>query len=174
MWPWGHLGVGYVLWSVWCRGRDRAPPTTTEFWLVVLGTQLPDLVDKPLAWTLGVLPSGRSLAHSLLTAAVVVAVVTRLGRRYDRERLASCFSLAFVSHPVADALVLVLGGRTEYLGFLLWPATATPYSMDGRSLTDALGRLLHVDVVSPYVLPVVGFVLLWLADGRPGYPSWLR
>jgi len=174
MWPWGHLGVGYILWSVWCRGRDGAPPTTTEFWLVVLGTQLPDLVDKPLAWTLGVLPSGRSLAHSLLTVAVVVAVVTRLGRRHERTRLALCFSLALASHPVADAVTLVRAGRTEYLGFLLWPAVPSPYSADGRSLIDALYRLTDFDVVSAYVLPVVVFLVLWVADGFPGYPSRSR
>jgi len=68
MWPWGHLAVGYLLWSVLVRDRRFRPPTGAETLLLAVGTQFPDAVDKPLAWSLGVLPNGRSLAHSVFLA----------------------------------------------------------------------------------------------------------
>ena len=60
MWPWGHLALGYLLHSPLARARFGRPPTDRATLLLVIGTQLPDLVDKPLAWWLGVLPAGRS------------------------------------------------------------------------------------------------------------------
>ena len=38
---------------------------------LAIGTQLPDLIDKPLTYQFAVLPSGRSLGHSLFFAAVL-------------------------------------------------------------------------------------------------------
>ena len=71
MWPWGHLAVGYLVYSGLSRWRFGRLPGSVATLAVALGTQLPDLVDKPLAWTVNVLASGRSLAHSLDRKSVV-------------------------------------------------------------------------------------------------------
>ena len=57
MWPWGHLVFGYLLYLL---VRPRAWRNGDRFAVIVLmiGTQVPDIVDKPLAWWFGVLPSG--------------------------------------------------------------------------------------------------------------------
>ena len=69
MWPWEHLAFGYLLWSLWLRARGRSLPGDWEALVLVFATQLPDLVDKPLAWQLGVLPGGRSLGSRGATIA---------------------------------------------------------------------------------------------------------
>ena len=63
MWPWGHLGVAYLLYSLYSRGRFRRPPRPEPTLAVVFGSQFADLVDKPLAWGLG--PPRRSNARTL-------------------------------------------------------------------------------------------------------------
>jgi len=61
--------------------RKGRAVTNKEFWFLLFATQLPDLVDKTLGWSLDVLPSGRSLAHSLFTTVLLVFIVSLIGRR---------------------------------------------------------------------------------------------
>ena len=68
MWPWGHAAAGYLLYTLWARRRFHRPPAGAATLALAVGTQFPDLVDKPLAWTFGISPSGRAGAHSLLIA----------------------------------------------------------------------------------------------------------
>ena len=63
MWPWDHLAFGYVWYTLASRGWDGRPPSNAAAIALAVGTQFPDLVDKPLAWWLDVLPAGRSLGH---------------------------------------------------------------------------------------------------------------
>ena len=49
--PWGHLAIGYLCLSLAIRARWRVPPQGPAVIAVAIGTQLPDLIDKPLAWT---------------------------------------------------------------------------------------------------------------------------
>ena len=74
MWPWEHLAVGYIAFSVMQRvgGRQGVPALAVV--ALALGTQLPDLIDKLLGWGIGILPGGRSLGHSLLFALPVVVL----------------------------------------------------------------------------------------------------
>lgn len=58
MWPWGHAAIGYLLFSMDTRLRYGRRPGGPATILLFFGTQFPDLVDKPLAWTLPLLPSG--------------------------------------------------------------------------------------------------------------------
>jgi len=66
MWPWGHLAVGYVAFSVFVRFRLGRQPSGHAALALAVATQLPDLIDKPLAWQFGLLSSGISVAHSIL------------------------------------------------------------------------------------------------------------
>ncbi|PSQ27664.1 hypothetical protein BRD03_05435 [Halobacteriales archaeon QS_9_68_17] len=86
MWPWGHLAVGYLLYAASSRRQRARPPDGAETILIAFGTQFPDLGDKPLAWTVSVLPNGRSLAHSAFVAAAVIGGVRWLCRRADARR----------------------------------------------------------------------------------------
>lgn len=119
MWPWGHLAFAYVLYSGVVHLRYRRGPAWPGIVLVALGSQTPDLIDKPLAWTLNVLPSGRSLGHSFLVGTVVVFVAVALLRRYRLKGWP--FALGYYSHLLGDSIRPLLDGRIHDLAFLLWP-----------------------------------------------------
>lgn len=171
MLPWGHAAVGYLCHSLWSRFATGGPPTDRAVWLLLFATQLPDLVDKPLGWSLAVLPSGRSLAHSAFTAAAVVAVAVHLGRRYDTVELPVAFSIGYVTHIVTDAIPLLARGETEYLVFLLWPLIETPYDPAGKTIFGELPSLAAGGFFDPRdVVVLLALVALWAVDGFPGLP----
>ncbi len=112
MWPLGHAAVGYLLYTLATRARFDRPPTALALCALLVGTQFPDLVDKPLAWYVGVLPTGRTLAHSLLVLIPVSLVVLALARRYDRTELGFAFVLGALSHAVVDVIPALWGAAT--------------------------------------------------------------
>ncbi|NEU58080.1 metal-dependent hydrolase [Halorussus sp. MSC15.2] len=179
MWPWGHLAVGYLLYTafvhLWHRRAPDGPPTVA----LAFGTQFPDLVDKPLAWTLDVLPTGRSLTHSLLTAVVLVIVLELLLRRRDHGTVATAFAVGYGSHLFGDALYPVLDGTFSSLRFLVWPLLPPIEYSTGQSFIAHLDQLsLDSLVVFEVVFGVCVFAL-WLLDGAPGLrvlaaiPRWV-
>ena len=168
MWPWGHLAVGYLLYSVLARWRFDRPPGSGAALLAAVGTQFPDLVDKPLAWTFHLLPSGRSLGHSLLTAAVVCGLWFWIARRRERSALAIAFAVGYVSHLFTDAIVPLLTGQYRYVAYLGWPLLDLP------PYDTSAGFAAHFTSVelTPFAMGQVVLVALvlavWLRDGRPG------
>lgn len=181
MFPWDHLAIGYIVYSLLTRLFGSRP--NDEQWLaVVVGSQFPDLVDKPLAWSLGVLPSGTSLAHSVLVAVPVASILVLVSAQYGRARTGAAFGLAYLLHLPADILYgpLIRGdlSRIDY-DVLLWPLVAQPF--DGpteglfSSVTYYIGQY-YVYLQSPqaigYFLLELAFlgvaVALWVADGKPG------
>ena len=171
MYPLGHLAAGYVAYSLVTKFTTRRSPGEGEVLAVLFGTQFPDLVDKPLAWWFHLLPSGRTLAHSVYVTAAVLIVVGYVAIRLDREPLAQAFGFGYVSHLVGDsvyALDALDTLNTDAISFLAWPLTnpivyvvdwhAGPY-LQATALTPTFGWEL-----------VFGTVVcaLWLIDGRPG------
>ncbi|MFC5970159.1 metal-dependent hydrolase [Halomarina salina] len=173
MWPWGHAALGYLVYAILRRGRGRPwPPSDVTAIALGIGTQFPDLVDKPLAWSLHLLPSGRSLAHSLITTTLVAVVVLALARRYDQRVPAWAFVVGYYSHLLGDALLPLLQFDTAFLTFLLWPLRPPPpYQMDSNFIE-------HFVNFSPSGFTLVGMALalstiaLWVTDGLPGL-GWL-
>jgi hypothetical protein len=134
---------------------------------VGLGTQFPDLIDKPLAWSFAVLPYGRSLGHSLFTLGVLLLVLRIVFRYPGQEALSTAFGLGYVSHLFGDGIGAIVSGDLRGLGYLLWPVTDVP-SGDTRSFVEFFLAL------EPTPLMLVGFVLtiaagvVWVYDGMPG------
>jgi hypothetical protein len=125
--PWGHAAVGYLSYTAVRYARERRVPT--EWALIAalaVGTQFPDLMDKPLAWELGVLPTGRSLGHTLLLFVPVVAALW--AALPERRRPVAAFAVGWVSHLFADSYTALLGGDLAGAGYLLWPLTDLPAS----------------------------------------------
>jgi len=124
MWPWGHAAVGYLAYSLGYRASDRRLTGAAVIALGV-GTQFPDLIDKPLGWTFGVLPGGRTLAHSLLTVAVVavvlaipLGVVSARRRREPVDYGATLFSLVGISTPnfwLGVMLIIFVGVHVDVI-----------------------------------------------------------
>ncbi len=176
MWPWGHLVFGYVVYSLWRRLSGNPPPTDTTALLLAFGTQFPDLVDKPLAWTFGVIPNGRSLTHSAITTTIIVVTVLYVAHRSSRLSYATAFGTGYYSHLIGDALNPLLGGSLYELGFLLWPLVpAIDYGDGGFLAHFAELELTPLFVVRILVLAVPA-ALLWIADGTPGTAllRWVR
>jgi len=177
VWPWEHLAFGYLLFSPSVRLSAARPPTGVEAAVLAFATQLPDLIDKPLAWWLGVLPSGLSLGHSVFFAVPAAAVVWVVARRADAPGVGAAFGVGYLSHLVGDVAFNSLDG-TVTVGFLFWPAVSRPpgggtallarvaelWGQFRTFLGTPLGRLY---LVAEAVLLALALAL-WVADGAPG------
>ena len=167
MWPPGHLAVAYLVYASLARLRTR-PPEVLPVLALGVGALFPDLVDKPLAWYLGVLPTGRTLAHSLLVLVPLCLTVYVLARAADRSELGVAFAVGAISHSLLDA-VPALWGESAAATHLLWPLTPVETYEEGPP--TVLG-LLAESITDPYFL--FEFVLLalalviWYRDGLPG------
>jgi len=172
MWPWTHLAFGYLvvslLWRVRTRRFDGAAAVAAA-----VGTQFPDLVDKPLAWGFGVLPAGRSLAHSVFAAATVSAIVLYVAARCDRLDPALAFVVGYGTHLAGDALPKLPAGDFDSLTFLLWPLLPLP-EYDGAdavaaNLSEVVAAPASYLFASPSRLAFLAVVVaVWAADGFPG------
>jgi len=167
MWPWGHLALGYLLYS----GTRRVPSGLGTLALaLVLGSQVPDLLDKPLAWLLGVLPTGRSLGHSLPFAVLVLAVLALVVRWWipERPELGVAYGVGHLSHLLGDALYPVLAGEFAHLAFLGYPLVP-PFEYDIGQSVGAHLALIEFSPAFVFELVLVALAVgIRLADGRPG------
>ena len=168
MLPWGHAAFGYLFYTLYTRLRYRRPPVGTAVYALALGTQLPDLVDKPLAWHLAVLPSGRSLGHSLFTLALVVGGLWYLFDSPERRRLTEAFGVGWFTHLVGDGVVPAVRGDWGDLGYVFWPVTSYPSEVPGREI---LSFFVHLELtpgllVGAFMAATV--FAIWLYDGAPG------
>ncbi|WP_435346650.1 metal-dependent hydrolase [Haloarchaeobius sp. HRN-SO-5] len=179
MWPWEHLAFGYVLYSLAAHTVWRRAPGGAETVALVLATQFPDLVDKPLSWGLELFPSGYAVGHSLLFAGPLATAVLVVAHRRGRLGVGTAFAVGYASHLAGDVLSPFLSGRP--LGFerVLWPFVDFPAYETDRGFVGRfgyyVGRYLH-EVAQPENLPfVLGYLalfgavgVLWLTDGAPG------
>lgn len=185
MWPWEHLAVGYLCFSAYVHLRYRQSPGARATVVLAVATQLPDLVDKPLAWTFAVLPSGTSLAHSVLVAVPVVAAAWLVAARVGAPEMGAALATGWFSHLLGDVAFNAVAGSGFSVGVLLWPVVpavggarvdfltmvATLFADFTAFLATPRGRLyLAVDG-----LLFAAAAVIWFLDGRPGLPDvWSR
>lgn len=167
MWPWGHAAVGYLVYSLLGRQRDR-PPGQMAVLALGVGTQFPDLVDKPLGWTLGVLPGGRSLAHSLLTFVLVAGGVVYITRHYRQQVLGVAFAVGYFVHTLTDGLAATVSGEYAELSYLLWPVLPMPEYETEQSFIAHLAQVSLDSWLAFEGLLVVLALVVWRLDGHPG------
>ncbi len=169
MWPWGHAAVGYLLYTTWTRSRHGHPPRDLPTLWLLFGTQFPDLVDKPLAWWFGILPSGRALAHSLVPLVPLSVILYVYFARRGRPEYGVTFAIGALSHALTDALPALLAGEFERARFLLWPLL--PHVEYDESSASILGHLASIEL-SPLLAVELGLGLVvvgvWWRDGMPG------
>lgn len=169
MWPWEHAALAYVLYSALTRRRlDASPGDVATLW-VLFASQLPDLVDKPLAWTLGVVHSGRMIAHAPIVAVPLCVVVYWYFARNSQAEYGITFGLGYVSHIGSDAIQSALFGEYAYVRFLLWPLLSVPEdSQEGVVVTLSEFSLTPSPSILFSVLVALAVVGLWIRDGTPG------
>lgn len=103
--------------------RHRRFPSLRVTALAFVGTQFPDLIDKPLAYQFGLLPSGRVFMHSLPIAIPFLTVVLLYGFYTHRLYLTSIFAFSLLSHLFADNHTSLLPPNPTISSDLLWPFT---------------------------------------------------
>ncbi|WP_435156590.1 metal-dependent hydrolase [Haladaptatus sp. DFWS20] len=174
MWPWGHLAVGYLLYSLSCRLSTHRAPTALGTLFVAVGTQFPDLIDKPFAWTFAILPTGRSLMHSVLTASLILGGGWLLTRKYAKRIPWQAFAIGYVSHLAMDSVKSLLNGEVSKLSFLLWPVLPSPSYETQQSFLAHFAELdLSAFVIFQFILTGVAFIV-WVADGAPGFRAFRK
>ncbi|QCJ45841.1 metal-dependent hydrolase [Haloprofundus sp. MHR1] len=172
MLPWGHAALGYLLYSYGLRLRRTGPPSgLAATCALAVGTQFPDLVDKPLSWTFKVLPGGRTLAHTLFVAVPLLLAVAFVARRFDRRRVGDAFVVGYASHLLGDVLWQLGQGNVRVLAFLVWPLIPVDEPEYDYSIVEFFLQLeLTAGVAFGLVVTVVG-LLRWWRDGAPPLPS---
>ncbi|EMA58405.1 metal-dependent hydrolase [Halorubrum lipolyticum] len=120
--PIEHFIVALFLVSFYLLVRTRRLPSLELGAVAFVGSQFPDLVDKPLAHQLHLIPTGRVFMHSLPFAIPVWLVVLAYGWKTDRRRGGVVFVLAHASHLIADNYAALASGRVP--SDLLWPFLA--------------------------------------------------
>ncbi|MFC6990633.1 metal-dependent hydrolase [Haladaptatus sp. GCM10025707] len=186
MWPWEHLAFAYLLYSLFAHTVYRRSPDGAAAFLVVLGSQAPDLVDKPLSWTFGLTPTGHGFMHSILIMGPLLAgaLVLTSGRT---RRLVAAYTIAHFSHLVGDLIYEpLLLNEPLILGRVLWPVVSLPaYGTDqgglvGRAAVYFVRWIGHIasQGLTPLVIfefaLVFGVIALWLYDGAPVLSDLIR
>jgi hypothetical protein len=179
MWPWEHLAFGYVCYSLTARIAWRRSPGGVEAATVALATLLPDLIDKPLSWGLGVFPTGYAMGHSLVVALSLTAAAVALARRRDRLADGFAFGVGYLSHLAGDLLSPLLSEGRLAFERVLWPFVSLPPYETTRGFAGRfllyVGRYAH-EATEPENLPFlvaylglfVAVGVLWILDGAPG------
>lgn len=176
MWPWEHLAVGYIAYSLANRAFGSRAPDRTEVFVLAVATQLPDLIDKPLGWGTDVLPSGVSLAHSYLFAVPLVIGAYLVARGVDRPRLGLAFATGYLLHTPGDILARYVLNGELIVGALVWPLlpapSMQPTAVFGRTLDLWFSFLetMQTPAGQAYLLLELvllgGTVIVWFADRR--------
>jgi len=176
MWPWEHVAAGYLAYSAVSRLVWGEPPSSRGALVVGVAAVAPDLVDKPLAWRLDVLPAGKSLAHSVFALLPLAAVATALGVRRGSQRGSAALVVGWGSHLAGDVVYpLVVRGdlRAE---FLFWPLVPVHGGTDGalphlRELLGSFAAFLATPRGAVYLVVELGLLAValavWVADGTP-------
>jgi hypothetical protein len=184
MWPWEHVAVGYLLYSLWLRTAGRGPPTGPAVGVLLLATLLPDVLDKTFSWGLGWFPTGYAVGHSVFLAvpAGLIAVVVAGRGRY--RLWAEAFVLGYWSHLVTDVVNPLRYGNSILPGRILWPVVEqAPYDRDYglqrgivylEALYEELAAMEPASVFVLYLLVPLATVGLWILDGAPGVRGFVR
>jgi hypothetical protein len=181
MWPWGHLAIGYIVYATYTRYRHTEYPAGVPVVVLTIATQLPDLIDKPLAYSVGVLPGGRSLAHSFAFAVPLCLLGLGVAHREQGWRAHSGVAVAvgYATHLFGDSIRDLLAMNFDGLTFLVWPLLAAPdyatTSFDGHveQFRESV-TLLGSGTLTPFATEWVLFVLmvgLWVWHRGPPFPS---
>jgi hypothetical protein len=183
MWPWEHAAIGYLLYSLGRRALGHDPPEDTATIVLAVATVLPDLVDKPLSWGLGLFPTGYAIAHSLFVAIPLGAAALALGRKYSKLSLGIAFTIGYWSHLLGDVLNPVRTGNSMDWSRILWPVVeAQPYETDRglerglrylREFVGAIPTMNSLEILLLVGLPAVT-AAVWLLDGAPGVATFRR
>jgi len=156
MYPWGHAAFAYLAFVALALLAHRRV-SRAQLLAVLVASQLPDLIDKPLAWWVPILPSGRSLGHSLLFAVPLVVSVGVVAHRAGRFGVTPAVAVGYLCHLLGDTYVELYYWRVDELTYLLWPLLP-PYPYDtALSLSELMAsQIVTTELLVASLAGVVG------------------
>jgi hypothetical protein len=173
----GHLGLGSKLVSPWAARLPRRE--------LLLGTLLPDLIDKPLyyglSWLerargaeLGLISGTRTFGH---TAVLLLAIA--ISAYFRRSPATGAIALGMATHLALDGVFDSLRGIEVAMSLL--PAMLWPFLGRGFPVAQAEGLGEHLSALREPVLlggEAVGVLLLgwdfWKSSHRAELAAFLR
>lgn len=185
MMPWGHLAVGYFCYTAGLHIWDRQSPADIPTLALVVGTQLPDLIDKPAAYWIGLI-EGRAIGHSLLFVVPLCLLLLYITHRYSRQQIGVGFTIGALTHLLTDSVPSLFLG--EYgVSYLLWPILPSPQygvrsfshhlqqliatyqSLNTASLMEIAKSMFAIQILLAFIVTII-----WVIDGYPGVKLFVR
>ena len=123
MLPHEHFITAFVPVVAYFAIRYRQLPSAGVVFVVFVGSQFPDLVDKPLTLA-NLIPWGRVFMHSLPFALPIATIVLLYAVATDQQHLGGGFVFAYLLHIPGDWYGRLLSG--EIPPDLLWPIMSIP------------------------------------------------
>jgi membrane-bound metal-dependent hydrolase YbcI (DUF457 family) len=181
MLPFAHIGITLALFYIAARTFPKIK-THINYWYVVIGSMLPDIIDKLIGRVLfeDVFASGRIFAHTLLFVVVLSMAGYYLLRRRNDAKVLMLAGGSFV-HIVLDSMWkypqtlfwplmgLEFGRGTEYGSF--WTYLAVVYRNLGRIGDPELLSMFMGEIVGLAVIIVFGLGYL---RSRSRAAKWKR
>lgn len=169
MWIWSHLAIAYLCYRAYCIlvGREV---TDSAVVVLALGALLADIIDKPLAWWFGILPNGRSLAHSLVITVPILTVIVLFLAASGRRPEAVALAIGHGTHLLADALRALVENGLSAVAFLAWPLLPPVSYHTPPTFKAHLATLAFTPSLIAGVILSVLTMVIWMADGMPGLP----
>ncbi|MCH7661212.1 MAG: metal-dependent hydrolase [Euryarchaeota archaeon] len=177
MWPWEHVIVGYVAYSLFSHLVYRESPSGASAVAVVFASLLPDLIDKPLAWQFGVFPGGYAIGHSIFFAVPLSIFVGVLAHHWGRTQVGLAFAIGYLLHLPSDLLPPYVETGEIPFERILWPIEQAESPDHGGLIDGFFNNFLPYVTqlgsmeLTPYLymqFALAGFAfLLWIYDGMP-------
>lgn len=118
---------------------------------------------------LALLPSGRSLGHSLLVLVPLSILVYALAVRYRHSEWGSTFAIGALSYAVVDVLPFTIRGEYAYTPSLLWPLLSAPPSNKlGCTILGHFFLIEPIPILALETILVIVILIFWWRDGWPG------
>jgi hypothetical protein len=169
----GHLGIGKKLADPWIRALPIAP--------FLAGTLLPDLIDKPLYYTLALVTGKRGAELGLISGtrtightAILLAAITALAIARKSPAL-KALAIGMLTHFILDAasgFLLDLDDDSAIVAFL-WPLKgpfpAYPFKSGGEHMSSILRLPLLASELLGALLLIYDFAAR-ARGGSAGYP----
>jgi membrane-bound metal-dependent hydrolase YbcI (DUF457 family) len=154
MFVFGHLGVGSKIVSPWSSGLPRRA--------LLVGTLLPDLIDKPMYAVLGTetgLISGtRTLGHT-----AIFLLLMALGAIFRRSKLLAALALGMATHLFLDNLAdrFTPDAHSSALVAMTWPFMSKSFAVSSLTAQSVAHGF------TPFIIgsEIVGIALL-------GWDQW--
>lgn len=138
MFPFAHFGIGTAV--------TRAVSNKLPFRWILLGTMLPDFIDKPVFFILGSIkyfqrlgwePGKRGFAHTLIFFLILIGIA-----RFRRSPAWYALAMGVLTHQILDIVSKSFGGDFSPFGgfqvflwpFLGWAFPTLSYGMHGMMI----------------------------------------